>query len=235
MTEPIEEQNDYETFPYDSFVENPIGIDLENETEYEENDSEEATEIAETRMEITGVITEKFKSYPTSKVWDYFDKKSVAGEDDKIENYILCNICQNHLSIHNFTTTLERHLRAKHHAEYNKLKQEVEVKQSEPWAIELQTEKHNLFINWIITDQQPFTIVENKDFRKFLLSIQPKYKLPSRNTVKDMIIKKFKNTQDQIKNYLQLLTSKISLTIDMWTSITSLGILAVTIHFIRDD
>lgn len=231
MAEPIEEQNDYETFPYESFVENPIGIDLESETEYEENDSEGTTEITE----ITEVTTEKSKSYLPSKVWDYFEKKSVAEEDDKVEKYILCNICQSHLSIHNSTTTLERHLRAKHHAEYDKLKQEVEVKQSEPWAIEVQTEKHNLFINWIITDQQPFTIVENKDFRKFLWSIQPKYKLPSRNTVKDMIMKKFKNAQDQIKNYLQLSTSKISLTMDMWSSITSLGILAVTIHCIRDD
>src|SRR6266542_4633611 len=50
-----------------------------------------------------------------------------------------------------------------------------------------------------------------------------------------MIIKKFENSQDQINNYLQLSTSKISLIIDMWTLITSLGILAVTIHFIRDD
>src|SRR5436305_900263 len=39
----------------------------------------------------------------------------------------------------------------------------------------------------------------------------------------------------QIKNYLQVSTSKISLTMDMWTSITSLGILAVTIHFVKDD
>ncbi|EXX53084.1 hypothetical protein RirG_247260 [Rhizophagus irregularis DAOM 197198w] len=48
-------------------------------------------------------------------------------------------------------------------------------------------------------------------------------------------MKKFKNAQIQIKNYLQLSTSKISLTIDMWTTISSLGILAVTIHFIKDD
>ena len=50
-----------------------------------------------------------------------------------------------------------------------------------------------------------------------------------------MIIKKFENSQDQINNYLQLLTSKILLIMDMWTSIILLGILAVTIHFIRDD
>ncbi|CAB5396287.1 unnamed protein product [Rhizophagus irregularis] len=50
-----------------------------------------------------------------------------------------------------------------------------------------------------------------------------------------MIMKKFENTQIQIKNYLQLSTSKISLTMDMWTTISSLGILAITIHFIKDD
>src|SRR6266540_921067 len=50
-----------------------------------------------------------------------------------------------------------------------------------------------------------------------------------------MIIQKFTEAQVQINNYLQLSNSKISLTIDMWTSISALGILAVTVHFINDN
>jgi len=47
-----EEQNDYETFPYDSFVKDLI-IDFENEYEIEEGGSGMTTEMAETETELT--------------------------------------------------------------------------------------------------------------------------------------------------------------------------------------
>ncbi len=50
-----------------------------------------------------------------------------------------------------------------------------------------------------------------------------------------MIIQKFLKAQEQINDYLQLSKSKISLTMDMWTSINALGILAITIHFVNND
>ena len=78
-------------------------------------------------------------------------------------------------------------------------------------------------------------MVENQPFQKFIFSIQSQYKLPSRYLVKDMIIQKFLKAQEQINDYLQLSKSKISLTMDMWTSINALGILAITIHFVNDD
>jgi hypothetical protein len=233
MTEESEEQNIYETFPYDSFIETPIEIDENFENVPEENEESNSGETAEVEIEITEVETEKSKPY-YSKIWDYFEKMSEEGEDNEIKNYILCNICQSHLSANNSTTTLERHLKSKHKVDYDDYKNKTKVKVGF-WIAELQQEKHKLFINWIITDQQPFTLVENKNFKEFLFSIQPRYKLPSRQTVKNMIINKFKVARKQINNYLQLSKSKISLTMDMWTSITSLGILAVTIHFIKDN
>jgi len=47
-----EEQNDYETFPYDSFVKDLI-IDFEDEYEIEEGDSEVTTEMAEAETKLT--------------------------------------------------------------------------------------------------------------------------------------------------------------------------------------
>jgi hypothetical protein len=223
------EEIDYETFPYDSFVE-IVDDNYEDTPEILHEENEE--NITEAETEITG-ITEKLKPYH-SKIWEYFERISEE-EGDNINNYITCNLCQLRLSANNSTTTLERHLRSKHKTDYDKYKSNSETKQLGYWNTELLQEKHKLFINWIITDQQPFTVVENKNFRKFLSSIQPRYKLPSRHTVKSMIMNKFKDAQKQINNYLQLSTSKISLTMDMWTSITSLGILAITIHLIKDN
>ena len=98
-----------------------------------------------------------------------------------------------------------------------------------------QQEKHKVFVNWIIIDQQPFTLVENLSFQKFISAIQPKYDLPTRKTLKKMILSKFNSSRKKICDYLKLSTSKVSLTMDMWTFISVLDILAVTIHFINDN
>ena len=50
-----------------------------------------------------------------------------------------------------------------------------------------------------------------------------------------MILLKFKTAREEICNYLQLSMSKVLLTMDMWTSITTLGILAIIIHYINNS
>jgi len=100
----------------------------------------------------------------------------------------------------------------------------------------MQKAKHEFFVNWIIMDQQSFNIVDNLSFQKFISSIQPWYKLlPTRHTLKKMIVSKFETARTEVLNYLQLSISKVSLTADMWTSISSLGILAITVHYINDS
>ncbi|UZO26221.1 uncharacterized protein OCT59_018462 [Rhizophagus irregularis] len=42
-----------------------------------------------------------------------------------------------------------------------------------------------------------------------------------------MIISKFKKSREEVSNNLQLLTSKVSLTMDMWTSINALDVLYI--------
>ena len=79
MTEEYE-QNDYETFPYDSFVEYSINIDYEDEYDellHEKNNTGieiEITEIIETEIETE---TGKTKPYH-SDIWKYFEKKRIV-------------------------------------------------------------------------------------------------------------------------------------------------------------
>ncbi len=65
-----EEQNDCETFLYDSFVEDLI-INFENEYEIKEGGSRMITEMAEAETELTK--SEAKKPYH-SGVWEYFKK-----------------------------------------------------------------------------------------------------------------------------------------------------------------
>ncbi|CAB5205975.1 unnamed protein product [Rhizophagus irregularis] len=57
MAEEQEQEDNYNSFPYESFIEDQIFIDYEDE-EYEERDSEITTEMAERETEITETETE---------------------------------------------------------------------------------------------------------------------------------------------------------------------------------
>ncbi|GES98755.1 zinc finger BED domain-containing protein RICESLEEPER 2-like [Rhizophagus clarus] len=142
-----------------------IFIDYENEDYEEENNDEIMAEMAKAGTEIT-------------------NETKTEASDGETKAFILCHICEGYFSTNNSIITLECHLKSKYLNIYKNLGQD-ETSSSESWTIEVQNEKYKLFINWIITNQQLFTI--------------------------------------------------ISLTMDMWTTISSLGILTVTIHFIKDD
>jgi hypothetical protein len=233
---------------YETYVEGEILVDfgddhteiMDNTTEInriaigsETTDSRIVGSEAATHSEVQTLANDK----TVADVWRFFTRKEKVTKDQSeneiIEQFILCNVGQCQLSPNNSTTTLERHLKAKHHDAYIELyEKKITV---ELWSDEMQKAKHKLFINWVVIDQQPFTIVNNLSFQKFMSSIQPRYRIPSRNTLKEMIIKKFEIAQTEVLNYLQLSTSKVSLTIDMWTSISALGILAITIHYINDN
>ncbi|CAB5210824.1 unnamed protein product [Rhizophagus irregularis] len=145
MAEEQEQEDNYNSFPYESFIEDQIFIDYEDE-EYEERDSEITTEMAERETEITETETE-------------------TSNDEQTETYILCHICEGHFSANNSTTTLERHLKAKHFDVYKDLGQ-VESN-AKPWTVDIQQEKHNLFFDHFVLDvlyiPSPHTALAIKD------------------------------------------------------------------------
>lgn len=224
-----------ESFFYEAFVENDVLVDFGDDYRemneiVEIEDGGDGGVIAGGEVQMLG---ESKISAISADVWKFFTRKEKTTRDETIEPYIFCNVGKCHLSNNNSTTTLERHLRAKHHDAYVELHDQRII--TKLWAKEIQDAKHEFLVNWVIIDQQPFSIVDNLSFRKFMLSIQPRYKLPSRYTLKKMILSKFQTAREEICNYLQLSTSKVSLTMDMWTSISALGILAVTVHYINDS
>jgi hAT family C-terminal dimerisation region/Domain of unknown function (DUF4413) len=244
-----EEDNEHDSLFYETYVEGEILVDFgDDHTEIMDEITELNRVAVVSETTDSGVVGNEAAIHSEAQmlannskivadVWRFFTRKEKVTKDQNeteiIERFILCNVGQCQLSPNNSTSTLERHLKARHHNAYIEL---YEKRTSvEPWSAEIQKAKHEFFINWIVIDQQPFTIVNNLSFKKFMSSVQPKYKLPSRNTLKEMIMKKFETVQTEVLNYLQLSTSKVSLTIDMWTSISALGILAITIHYINEN
>lgn len=90
-------------------------------------------------------------------------------------------------------------------------------------------------IGLFVRDFQPFSIVEDKGFRKFVNSLNPSYELPSRTTISSaMIPAAYERTHLKIKELVTQVES-VCLTTDSWTSVNNDSFMAVTIHFIDQE
>lgn len=124
------------------------------------------------------------------------------------------------------TSSLWRHLETEHD----------HMRESEPGQTPLtpaqQEAIHNAFIQWVITDLQPFTISDNPEFMGFITLLNSNYVLPCRQSVQKTVIEKYSHYKEIIKNTLQDTLGMISLTSDMWTSTASDSYYGITAHFV---
>lgn len=87
----------------------------------------------------------------------------------------------------------------------------------------------------IITDLQPFSLVEDLGFRNLLNELEPSYIIPSRPTfTKSFLPVQFDEAVTKLKTLLET-TEHVTLSTDGWTSINTEGYIAVTAHFITEE
>jgi hypothetical protein len=97
----------------------------------------------------------------------------------------------------------------------------------------LQVEKLNmLMLRWVVTDALPFTVYESESFKDILLFFNSSVALWSRVTARNVLLEVFSSMKKQVKEYLQAVRSKISLTSDMWTSLAGEPYIGLTCHWI---
>ncbi|CAJ0870524.1 14183_t:CDS:2, partial [Entrophospora sp. SA101] len=63
-------------------------------------------------------------------------------------------------------------------------------------------------VNWIAMDTLPFTIVESPAFHELISSLNEKYAIPSRLSVKNITVTKFNRARIQIKQQFEKFDSK---------------------------
>ncbi len=144
----------------------------------------------------------------SSAVWQHFEK---IFNDKGIHLQSKCNYCSQIYSAGCSTTTLNDHWKSKHskvqpggigsiEMAFNNFKQQQVVK--------LQGEEHlNLLdklINWIIVDCQPFSTVDNYSFKELINSLNPGFKVPSRQTLHNKIDNKYTNYKNNIIEIFQI-------------------------------
>ncbi|GBC26953.2 zinc finger BED domain-containing protein RICESLEEPER 2-like [Rhizophagus irregularis DAOM 181602=DAOM 197198] len=136
------------------------------------------------------------------------------------------------------TSSLWKHIKTKHNDIYSEISQltsalnKLEI--SEPLIFTQESFRNDL-VYWIISDEQPFTIVQNLLFQKMIIRLNSEVKIPSADTIHNDIIKIFKDEKEFIKKKLQEIPSKVSITLDAWTSKNQISFLGITIHWITND
>jgi len=91
-------------------------------------------------------------------------------------------------------------------------------------------------VSMVVMHEYPLAIVDHVGFRRFVQSLNPNFKLISRNTLKSDIMKMYSNERVTLKKMFEDYGARIAITTDMWTAThQKRGYMAVTAHFIDEE
>lgn len=91
-------------------------------------------------------------------------------------------------------------------------------------------------VNAIISHEYPLAMNDHVGFRRYSKSLNPEFKVPTRNTIKADILREFKEERTKLIKLLAENGSRVAITTDMWSSSNQRkGYMAVTTHYIDDD
>lgn len=242
------------------YEDNDIITDLsENENENLWNESNQFS-FHDIDSEIIESETVTSESSIGSSVWKYFDKSP-----PNAPGYNVCKECFNKYKLTTSVTSLRKHL-TKHHLKAPTKKQKIlPFKRVDPFNEHEQNEHDMYLIRWVICDLQPFTVVDNFYFRKFINFLCSRYTIPDRHRAKgkhkpnsayvksynlylnfllilkffnliELIINEFVNQRAKITGEFYQIPGKYSLTADIWTSsINREAFLGLTVHYIDSN
>jgi hypothetical protein len=157
----------------------------------------------------------------TSEIWYHFDTT---------EQNQICKYCKKNYAKKTSTTILWRHYKSCHESEI-----EIGQNTSPPHPNNIMYEKTKSLVEWIICDLKSFSVVESESFTKLIYKLDSRYRLPSRHTIKRLISQEFEQKRDVIPDFLQNISSKFSLTCDIWSSIKMESFIAITLHYIDSN
>ncbi|CAG8499445.1 15694_t:CDS:2, partial [Racocetra fulgida] len=86
--------------------------------------------------------------------------------------------------------------------------------------------------DWIITDSQPLTVIENPAFKKFISELDPKFKIPCIKSIKKLIHIAYNHSLKLIMEKIKNDSTSVSLTCDLWTGKNRQGFLGITCSYL---
>jgi hypothetical protein len=194
------------------------------------------------------------QSKTKSAVWEFFNKKDAET--------CTCHVCKCEVKKpKSNTSNLVRHLERHHKREFQEYQRlqvlhEQEQKQnneqpkrkqatlqesfqrSSTYAVDdPRVKKLNaLLVNLICKEGLPFSLLESEAFKMFVLALDPRYKLPTRQAMSaQMIPDRYEEVKSAVVSHLARSGSNASFTTDTWTSSAADAYSAVTPHYINEN
>ena len=209
-------------------------VHLSDEFTVDDDDLDE--NVIEVEVEQSGVNCSKpLKKTLKSKVWKFFDVLPM-GADGKVRS--ACKKCgQQYLASSKYGTgNMSRHLKACKRRDTRDIGQMIISRDSGTLSTDTckfdSAKWRELVASCVIMHDLPFQFVEYKGVRAMLQYLYPDVELVSRNTVKADCLKMHQREKTKIKNMVTSCPGRISLTSDLWSSLTTDGYLCLTAHFI---
>ncbi|XP_062127003.1 E3 SUMO-protein ligase ZBED1-like [Drosophila sulfurigaster albostrigata] len=84
----------------------------------------------------------------------------------------------------------------------------------------------------VAKDVQPYNIVENEGFVQYTHVLDPRYKLPSKTHLRDVLMHNYFTETSAKLSAILVNVSNIAVTCDLWTSSANASFLTVTGHFV---
>ncbi|KAF7817627.1 zinc finger BED domain-containing protein RICESLEEPER 2-like [Senna tora] len=157
----------------------------------------------------------------TSAAWDQFEKILCQDGSEKAK----CKICGKMYKLGYGTSNLIRHVsRCIFHGDDN---------DNVSSHLPLDQDKYREMVaKLVIKHDCPFSFVEHEGFRDLINFLNPRAHTISRNTLKADILKLYAKEKDHLKHCLSLVPGRISITSDLWSSISTDEYMMVTAHYI---
>ncbi|XP_076936183.1 zinc finger BED domain-containing protein RICESLEEPER 2-like [Bidens hawaiensis] len=161
-----------------------------------------------------------------SYVWDYFGCVMVEPDGTK---KVSCKACGQKYKVGSNlgTSNLKRHIPKRF--DIDELGPPIK---RAPLDLEMYKEKIAISI---IKHNYPFSYVEHEGTRDLHKFLHPDVNDMTRNTAKSHILRVYDREKMILKDKLQSMTSRICLTSDLWTSLTTDGYMALTAHYVDED
>ncbi|KAF7810485.1 zinc finger BED domain-containing protein RICESLEEPER 2-like [Senna tora] len=179
-------------------------------------------EVEET-MDLGEESSSKRSRICTSAVWDKFDKILSQDGSEKAK----CKKCGRKYKLGFGTSNFIRHVN-KCYGDDNR---------NVPFVhLPLDQDKYREMVaKLVIKHDCPLSFVEHEGFRDLVNFLNSKAHSISRNTLKAYVLKLYSKEKDHLKHSLSLIPRRISITSDLWSSISTDEYMVVTAHCIDDE
>ncbi|XP_076742690.1 E3 SUMO-protein ligase ZBED1-like [Maylandia zebra] len=175
-------------------------------------------------------------------VWQHFGFKNCEDSEEPDKSKAVCKMCKMEVKHCGNTTNLRNHL-TRHHPDIP-LAKTADTKQrslEKAFAMKLASTSPRAqkitqsVATFICKDIRPYSVVENDGFQNLINTLEPRYVLPSRKHLSEVVIP---NMYEKVKHDVTASlksAERVAITCDSWTSRATDNYLTITSHHIDQE